>query len=57
MRWRKGRKDADQGEQPKSTIGDVGLGMYGPDDTKERPVSRFDRPRVPKKRSDAQHKA
>jgi hypothetical protein len=31
--------------------------MYGPDDTKERPVSRFERPRMPGKRSDAQHRA
>jgi hypothetical protein len=57
MRLRKHRKDAGQAEPPSSPISDVGSGMYGPDDTKDRPVSRFERSRVPKKRSDAQHKA
>ena len=56
MRLRK-RKDASKTEPPESPISDVGRGMYGPDDTKERPVSRFERSRVPKKPSDAQHKA
>jgi hypothetical protein len=54
MRLRKRRKQASTSEKP-SPISDVGRGIYGPDDTTERPVSRFERARVPKKRSDAQH--
>jgi hypothetical protein len=58
MRWRKRRRsDRAATEQPQSPIADVGRGIYGPDDTKERPVSRFERPRVPGKRSNAQHRA
>jgi hypothetical protein len=58
MRWRKTRRsNRDTTEQPESPIGDVGRGMYGPDDTKERAVSRFERSRMPGKRSDAQHRA
>jgi hypothetical protein len=58
MRWRKTRRSKrGTTEQPESPIADVGRGIYGPDDAKERPVSRFERPRVPGKRSDAQHHA
>lgn len=54
MRLWKRRKPANTSEKPQSTISDVGRGLYGPDDTKERPVSRFERERVRGKRSGSQ---
>jgi hypothetical protein len=43
------RRERDDEAQSVGTIGDVGRGIYGPDETEQRPVSRFERTRVPSK--------
>jgi hypothetical protein len=51
MKWRKRRQrpETDDGVHGEGTIDDVGRGIYGPDESETRPVSRFERTRVPSK--------